>query len=275
LLTEALTFPGVRSIARLLHLRVQGLAMDDEGLLPDAFESACRQSSPKALYCMPSIQNPTGSVMSTGRRQAIAAIAERYGVAVIEDDVYGFLEEAAPRPLTSYAPTQGHYVTNLSKSIAPGLRLGYLAVPAGRLEPFRAATQATLWMATPLSAEIASRWIRDGTAAWYVEERRKEARARQLLTRRLLGNQDFRAHPTALHGWLRLPETWRAEDFAAAAVERGVPVTPVSAFAVARTREQAVRLALGAPRDQAQLARALAVIAELAVAEPQPYLAVV
>jgi hypothetical protein len=52
-------------------------------------------------------------------------------------------------------------------------------------------------------------------------------------------------------------------------------VTPISAFAVARTREQAVRLALGAPRDQAQLARALGVVAELAAAEPQPYLAVV
>jgi DNA-binding transcriptional MocR family regulator len=275
LLTEALTFPGVRSVARLLHLRLQGLAMDQEGLLPDAFESACRQGSAKALYCMPSIQNPTGSVMSAGRRQAVAAIAERYGIAVIEDDVYGFLDEAAPPPLASFAPTQGHYVTNLSKSIAPGLRLGYLAVPTGRLEPFRAATQATLWMATPLMAEIAARWIKDGTAIWYVEERRREARARQLLARRMLGNRDLRAHPSALHGWLRLPEPWRAEDFAAAAVERGVPVTPISAFAVARTREQAVRLALGAPRDQAQLARALGVVAELAAAEPQPYLAVV
>ena len=275
LLTEALTFPGVRSIARLLQLRLQGLAMDAEGLLPDAFESACRQGSAKAVYCIPSIQNPTGSVMPAARRQAIAEIAERHGVAIIEDDVYGFLDEAAPPPLASYAPTQGYYVTNLSKSIAPGLRVGYLAVPPGRVEPFRSAIQATIWMATPLAAEIAARWIRDGTGAWYVEQRRKEAHERQLLARRLLGNRDYRAHPSALHGWLRLPEPWRAEDFAAAAQERGVPVTPISAFAVARTREQAVRLALGAPREQAQLAKALAVIGELAAAEPQPYLAVV
>lgn len=275
LLTEALTFPGVRTLARLLHLRLQAVAMDEDGLLPDAFESACRQGSAKALYCMPSIQNPTGSVMPVARRQTIAAIAERYGVAIIEDDVYGFLDEQALPPLSSYAPTQGHYLTSLSKSIGPGLRVGFLSVPPGRADPFRAAVQGTVWMATPLVAEIASRWIRSGVGDWYVAQRRNEAHERQQLARRLFGNRDYSAHPFGMHLWLRLPDSWRAEDFAAAAAERGAPVTPISAFAVGRTREQAVRVSLGAAPDQAQLGRALGVVAALVDAEQQPYFAVV
>lgn len=275
LLTEALTFPGVRKLARLLHLRLQGLAMDEDGLLPDAFESACRQGIAKALYCMPSVQNPTGSVMPVARRRAIAAIAERYGVAIIEDDVYGFLDEQALPPLASFAPTQGHYLTSLSKSIGPGLRVGYLSVPPGRAEPFRTAVQSTVWMATPLVAEIAARWIRSGVGDWYVAQRRQEARERQHLARRIFGNRDYAAHPFGMHLWLRLPGTWRAEDFAAAAAERGAPVTPVSAFAVARTREQAVRVSLGAAPDQGRLSRALTVVAGLVESEPQPYLEVV
>jgi DNA-binding transcriptional MocR family regulator len=275
LLTEALTYPGVRTLARILRLRLQGLAMDSEGLVPEAFEAACRQGSPRALYCMPTLQNPTGAVMSLERRRAIAEIAERHGVPLIEDDVYGFLADASAPALASLAPTQGHYLTSLSKSIAAGLRIGFLVVPEGRAEHFAPAMQATVWMAAPLLAEIARRWIADGTARRVADQRRQEARARQNLARHALGATDYRAHPAGFHGWLRLPEPWRAEDFAAAAARKGTPVTPIGAFAVSRTKEQAVRVCLGAAPDRASLARALNELGSLLAVMPEPYLSVV
>jgi DNA-binding transcriptional MocR family regulator len=249
--------------------------MDSEGLIPEAFEAACRQGSPRALYCMPTMQNPTGTVMPVGRRRTIADIAERYGVAIIEDDVYGYLIDNAPTPLSSFAPTQGYYLTSLSKCIAPGLRIGFLVVPVAQTDRFLPAMQATVWMAAPMMAEIARRLIAEGTAHRLAESRRQEARARQNLARHALGAAGWRAHPVGLHGWLRLSDPWRADDFAIAAAAKGAPVTPIGAFAVTRTKEQAVRICLGAASDRACLARALGELAGLLAAAPEPYLSVV
>src|SRR5258706_10308763 len=131
-LAEQCTYPGMKAVAGLLQLRLQGVAIDRDGLVPEAFEAACRAGPARALYCTPNLQNPTGSVMPVERRRAIAAIAESHGVAIVEDDAYGFLDAGLPPPLASFAPTVGHYLSSLSKSLAPGLRLGFLAGPAGR-----------------------------------------------------------------------------------------------------------------------------------------------
>ena len=75
LLTEPLTYPGIRAVAELFKLRIQSVAMDDDGILPEALEAACRDGAPRALYCIPTLQNPSGSIMSHERRAAIAARA--------------------------------------------------------------------------------------------------------------------------------------------------------------------------------------------------------
>ena len=91
--------------------------------------------SPRALYCMPTLHNPTARTMPLGRRQAIVEIAARYDVALIEDDVYGFLPDQPLPPLTATCrrPT-AYYITSTSKSLAPGLRVGYVAAPESRVD---------------------------------------------------------------------------------------------------------------------------------------------
>ncbi|MBX6321736.1 MAG: PLP-dependent aminotransferase family protein, partial [Rhodospirillaceae bacterium] len=103
-LTEQLTYPGMRVLANRLHLRLQGVAMDEDGLIPEAFAAACRAGAPRVLYCMPSVQNPTGALMPEARRRAIAEIALDHDVAIVEDDVYGFLAPDGPAPLSVHAP---------------------------------------------------------------------------------------------------------------------------------------------------------------------------
>lgn len=131
LLTEKLTYPAVKALARSMNLQLRGLEMDGEGLLPEAFEDACKTSGAKALYTMPTLHNPTNAIQGEQRRRDLAAIAEKYGVAVIEDDVYGFLPSDRPPPLVSFAPEQGYFLTSTAKSVAPGLRIGYV-VEIGR-----------------------------------------------------------------------------------------------------------------------------------------------
>src|SRR5262249_20225761 len=144
LLTEALTYPGIRSAAELYRLRLKGVAMDADGLKPEALEAICREEQPAALYCMPNLQNPTGAVMPLERRQAVAAIARKYQLAVLEDDIHGFLTATQP-PLTVLVPELGHYLVGTSKSLAPGLRVAFLAVPPARMAPFIATLRATNW----------------------------------------------------------------------------------------------------------------------------------
>jgi len=97
LLMEELTYSGARALAHQQHLKIRAVAIDAEGLRPDALETACRSTRARALYCMPRLQNPTSAIMSERRRRQIAAIAEKYRLTVIEDDVYGFVSpEKAP-----------------------------------------------------------------------------------------------------------------------------------------------------------------------------------
>ena len=280
-LTEALTYPGMKALASLLSLRLQGLTMDEDGLLPDALAAACRSGSPRALYCLPTLQNPTTAVMPEARRREIAAVAREHGLLVVEDDVHGHLPEKAPRPLSAHLPELAVYLNGTSKSLAPGLRVGFIAAPKGLVPRLGAAIRGTTWMAAPLMAEIAARWIQDGTAEAVLGRKRKEAAARQALAARVLAGARFDAHPAAYHVWLHLPEPWRADGFAAAARAQGVVVTPAAAFAATGGASprgggrrgaavpEAVRVCLGAARDRLELERGLNVLGGLVRAAPQ------
>lgn len=274
-LTEALTYPGMKALASLLKLRLHGVEMDAEGLVPEAVEAACRQHRPKALYCMPNIHNPVGTLMPTERRRAIAAIARAHDLPIIEDDIYGFLLAEPPPPLVSFAPELGYFLTSLSKSLAPGLRIGYLAAPERAMPLLAGAMRATTFMAVPLMAEIATAWIEDGTAERVVAAQRNESHGRQQLARQLLAGLDYRAHPAAFHGLLALPDFWSPGEMTAAARRRGVIISGADAFAVGRPIPPVVRLCLGAAPDRDELARALAIVGELVRGEPDPPLSVV
>lgn len=268
-LTEALTYPGMKALASLLHLRLQGVAMDEYGLRTDALEAACRGGA-KALYCVPTLQNPTTAVIPEARRREIAAIARAHNVLIVEDDVHGLLLEDAPRPISSFAPELSCYLTGTAKTLAPGLRIGYILAPPALVPRLAAGIRATTWMATPLMAEIASRWIREGLADEILKRRRQEAAARQKLAAGILGRFRPQSHPAAFHLWLRLPEPWRSESFADQARRRGVAVNPAQTFLVGRSATpHAVRVCLGAPRERERLEKGLRILAEILEGSPE------
>jgi DNA-binding transcriptional MocR family regulator len=274
-LAEGLTYPGLKAIASLLHLRVQGLPLDEHGLRPEAFEAACRGGA-RALYCVPTIQNPTGATMPAERRERIAAIARTHGVAIVEDDIHALLPRERPRPIAAHAPDVGYYVLSASKMLTPGLRLGYVLAPASAVERLGAAARTTTWGAPQVMAEVARRWIHDGTAERILETRRREAAARQAIARRVLTAARLTTAPAAYHAWLQLPEDWRGEAFAARARQSGVAVTPAEAFAVSRTAvPQAVRVCLGAPASRAAVERGLTVLQGLLQGATEPAPAIV
>lgn len=253
---DALTYGGLKSAARLMHLRTKGLPSDEDGILPEAFDAACREGLVKALYCMPTLQNPTAIIWSAQRRAEIAALAQRHRVAVLEDDVYGFLVPEAPLPMRSYAPDQVYYLNSTSKSLAAGLRIGALVAPTEAAARIATGVRTTVWMAPPLMAEIVKRWVNDGTTERLIAEKRSEGAARQAIARRALADYGLSpraCHPNAYHMWLNLPEGWRDDVLIPAARREGVILSPTSAFCVGRTVSDGIRLALGTPRSRADV----------------------
>jgi len=275
ILTEQLSYPGIKALANFLHVNLRGLAVDEHGLLPEAFEQACRERAGKVLYCIPTLQNPTASVMPAARRREIARIAREYDVSMLEDDVYGFLHADAPPPVAAYAPEQTFYVTSTSKSVAPGLRVGYVVSPAAWVERLSAAVRTTTWEAAPLMAEVVSKLIEDNSIVEIVGWKRREAEARQRLARDVLGEFYSHGAPTSCHIWIQLPEPWRSSDFVAQARSRGVLVMPSEAFVVGRdSAPHAVRVCLGSTPDRTRLEKGLQILADILRSTPEPALMV-
>ncbi|NMJ40257.1 PLP-dependent aminotransferase family protein [Roseomonas sp. JC162] len=262
-LTDAMTYPGLRGAAAQLGLRLRGVAADADGMLPDAIAAACQaEPRPKALYCVPTMHNPTAATMPLTRREAIAALARTLGLQVIEDDAYGLLP-AAPLPaIASLAPECCFHVATVSKVISPALRVAWMVVPDARWAARMAtALRATVLMASPLLAGLFTRWVGDGTAAAVLGAIRHECAARQRIAQEVLAGARFAAHPEGIHLWLDLPAGWDRLDFAAQLRRRGLAVVPSDAFAVGAP-VAAVRVSLGAAADRTALRGALGAIAE-------------
>lgn len=268
-LAEELTTPGLKDAAGWLGLRLHGLPTDEAGLLPDAFEAACRSGVGRVLYTMPTYQNPTTRTMPEERRERLAGIAAEYGVPVVEDGVHALLSEEAPAPLTARLPDHGYFLTSHSKTVAPALRVGYLRAPPTAREQLADAVRATVWMPSPLLAEIATAWIDDGTAERFLEGKRREARARHAIVREALEDFTWSAGDASLHIWLQLPEGWTAEAFVEEARRRGVALTSPPGFLAGQiTAPRAVRICVGAARDREALREGMDTVRSLLAEGP-------
>ena len=254
---EAMAFPGMKAVARMFGCRLVPLDMDGEGVRPEAVEAACR-GGVRMIGCVPSLNNPTNSIMSRERRRVLAEIVQAHGAFVVEDDIFGHLLEEPLPPIASLAPEHGLYVTSLSKSLAPGLRVGYLVVPPALFERACSVVRASCWMAPPLMAEIATRWFDDGSADRILARQRKEASDRMALAREILGRWGVDGPPGAMHAWFHLPEPWTTTAFVGAARDAGVKLTTEAPFVVpGAAPPRALRICLGTPASRDVLETAL------------------
>jgi 2-aminoadipate transaminase len=133
-IVEEFSYFGALAKLRKLGVNVVGLPLDREGLRPDALAEILEDLkqkgvTPKYIYTIPTIQNPTGSILSLERRKQLLALAKQYGVPVFEDECYADLiwgGEAAPPSLYALDPERVIHIGSFSKSLSPALRLGYV-----------------------------------------------------------------------------------------------------------------------------------------------------
>ena len=260
-LTEALTYPGIKAASAYTGVRLVGVPMDEEGILPDALKAACREHGPKAVYLIPTIHNPTTATMSRSRREAVAETLRANDVLLVEDDAYGPLEPSAV-PLASLIPERTYFAASLSKCIAPGLRISFLLTPdneaAGRLA---AALRATVQMPAFLMVAVVARWLGDGSADAIIEAIRSEAAARQKLAAEVLAGQPAFRHPNGHHIWMPLPHGWSRTEFSSHVQRQGLAIVTAESFAVGDTQPHAIRVSLGAASSRSELVQGLQILA--------------
>lgn len=261
ILVEELAYPGLRDLAEVLHLRVEPVAIDADGMRPDALADAVAASAARLAVVVPDLHNPTTATMPAARREALVELAERFGLLLIEDGVYRPLAAARLPALAALAPDRTIHVASLSKAVLPGLRIGALAAPAKLVASLSQLAHATRIGESPLLAELFARWSAAGLLEEAAAAQRACADERQARARARLPDLALRTAPGALHAWLELPSGWTGAEAARQLETHGLLVAPAELFSFTRQPPPAaLRLALGWPRTRADLDRALDIL---------------
>lgn len=242
---DALTYPGFKVLAEAHRLELLPLPATTDGPDLDVLARLCVTRRVRAVYTIPTLHNPLGWVIPEQSRERLVAIAREHELLLIEDGAYAYLEDRPPTPLAVLAPESTIYVSGLSKSVATGLRFGFVVAPDQFIPGLERAIHATTWNTPALITAIATGWLNDGTVARLEAEKRADARQRQAVARNVLDGLDVVGHPSSYFLWLPLPGEARADQVEAALMRETVSVSTAEPFATTKSVPHAIRLALG------------------------------
>ncbi|MCZ0982858.1 PLP-dependent aminotransferase family protein [Streptomyces diastatochromogenes] len=261
---DALTYPGFKVLAQAFRLDLEPIPTTADGPNLDALEKLCATRPVRAVYTMPTLHNPLGWVMTEADRLRLIGIARQHGVLILEDASYAYLVENPPPPLVATAPDITVYVSGLSKSVATGLRVGFVLAPPATVPSFERAIRSTTWNTPALTTAIACRWLDDGTVDQLEARKREDARARQTLAAQELAGLPLVGHPSSYFTWVPLPDEARADRLTATLARHRISVTTAEPFTTTAHMPQAIRLALGST-DLPSLRTTLSTVRRLAL----------
>lgn len=244
ILVEELAYPGFRRAAELLRADVVPIAMDKDGVIPDAIEDAVSAHGAQILCLCPELHNPTCGHMPEQRRHQIASVARRLDIEILEDDCYRVEGRQTPS-FRMIAPERSWFVSSISKSLTPALRLGFVATPPGRAATLRRTVESSFFgIATPM-ADLCARLLSHPQLPQINQAVKDETTKYVRAAVNIMGRYDLQWREDALFMWLTLPDGWRASAFCQAAEAQGVKIRSAEDY---QTRSaaacHAVRLAV-------------------------------
>ncbi|PYE86080.1 PLP-dependent aminotransferase family protein [Pseudoroseicyclus aestuarii] len=265
--TEELAYSGIRHAAGLTRAQVVGVPMDAEGPLPDALDRVLRDSGAQIFCTTAEAHNPTTVRTSPERRQAVAEIARRRAVQIVDDDCFGAGGmEAGYRVL---APDRSWIVTSVSKSLSPELRLGVVLTPEGRATDLRATVQRQIYgLPRPLT-ELGTAVLASGEAARVRRAVHATIAQRNAIVQRELGAYGVVTRDKVPFAWLPMPKGWRASTFVRAAEGQDIRLRAADEFAlIGGLAPNAVRLSVTGEAQEARLVAGLSRLLALLEAAP-------
>ncbi len=262
---EHLTYSQVSRSATLMGRQIALVDSDADGILPEDFERVCAREHPKAAFIMSSGQNPTLACLPLSRRKDLIEIARTYNVWLIEDYLYGGMVGDDIPLLAELAPDRTFLLNGLSKSVAAGVRGGWVACPPHMSNRVRV-TQKMVSGGLPfLLAELSARLVLSGAASEIRGKVLAEITAREAIVRALFAGHEFRSHPRLPFFWLKLPEPWLSGTFKQAALDADVLIDDEDEFKPARSPRvyHHVRVGFSEGRERQHSSDGLAVVRRL------------
>ena len=257
-LAENLTYSGMRALANHEGYRLRGVAMDEHGLVPELLDRAFAETGARVIYCMPTLQTPTGSVMPPQRRDEIVEIVSKHDAFLVEDDAYGFLCDPLLTPLSARMPERSFYIVSFAKCLTPGLRIGAMIAPPAFRDRCINGLRSTGWMAAPLMAEVVVRLIENGQLEQQIAQKRSTAARRQALAQQIFGDRiRVSTAAPAFHVWLPMPAGRTTAPLIMQAAMAGITIATPDALQSFDPMSNGVRLCLGAPTSDADVEFAL------------------
>lgn len=172
-----------------LGMRRSGIPIDEEGIKASLIPEYKRKHNSSILYTIPNFQNPTGTVMSQNRRQELMKVCQKEKLPIIEDDVYRelWIDTPPPRPIKSIDKTGlVLYVGSVSKTLSPGLRIGWIVGPEPVIERLSDIKMQTDYGSSSLSQLTVAKWIETGLYFDHIETLRKQLSLRRQVTLEVL-----------------------------------------------------------------------------------------
>ncbi|MFS0892513.1 PLP-dependent aminotransferase family protein [Peribacillus frigoritolerans] len=255
------TYPGLKTVAAMLSVQIVPIKSENYEMSPTAFEYACKNDNIKGIYLIPDYHNPTASFMSVENRKMVAAIAKKYKQFVIEDASYHLLNKKPLPAVATFAPEQVIYIASLSKSLAPGLRLAYVAVPNQFKEPISKALYNLNITVSQLLAELTARTIVSNQFEVLIEGHQEQTIRRNQMVNRYFAEYTCLGVETGIFRWLLLPGEITGAEFETLAAKQGVQVYAAERFVVGNSSpERAVRISVCAPKTLEELEQGLMIL---------------
>ena len=268
---DELVFPGMRHAARLLRAETVGIERDSEGIRPDKLEAACRREIPQVLLMSANVHNPTTETTTTQRRLEISDIAKRYNFQIVDDDAYGIFDNDQPS-LRDISRGRVWYISSLSKSVAAGLRFGFMIAPRGKGSAARSVMQSSCYGMSQPVVDVCEELLTSGLAGEIRQRTLKVIRERVKTAVNTLGQWDIKWRPEVPFIWLTLPTGWRATSFVQACEQNGVLLRPSDEFALRNGKApNAVRVAMNATHSMSEYETALLTISGLLSSPPERF----
>ena len=258
-LVETPTYFGALQCFQTWGVRLITVPVDENGMDVERVEFMLARYRPRFIYTIPTYQNPTGATMSLERRERLLALAQRYQIPIVEDDPFGdlYFDQPPPPPIKSL-DQHGHvlYLSTFSKSLAPGLRVGWLIAPAPLVERAILLNQVTELQPNTAGQHLVVEFARQGWLEEQIAVARSAYNSRcqamdAALRRRQMPGAHWEVPEGGMFLWLCLPEQVDAHDLLVETGRRGAVFLPGSLMYPAGGPRNVCRLNFSVPGEPA------------------------
>ena len=257
---EELTYLNFIAIAKLLDIKLVPCAIDSVGIIPASLAEVCSKNKVDALYIMPTVNNPLGYVTPEGRRREIVAVARENGLLIIEDDAYGFLDDAALPSFFALAPERSFFIYSLSKSYGQGIKISYLLAPTTFAGSIIETLRFTNANQSPVFSWIVNKLITSGRLGDIIKGKQQQGAIMQQKARLLFEAYKLSGHKNGWHLWVELPNHIKSGELTERIDKAGVLISAATIFSVTGHHNNAIRIAFGAEKDFNRIVEGIEII---------------